>query len=122
MNKSPYSLADAQKICANYQHLVGQRFDLNHSSVIDCVLVAPFDQINKSRFIIYYLLFEDADLALTNEYKGLLFDVILIAGATEKVELMHEDLFTWVSKNNPAHLELQQVAIPLLRDHPQGAQ
>ena len=111
MKSPPFSLAEAKKICAEYQHLVGQQFDPNHTSTIDCIAVAPFDQVNKSRFIIFYLLFEDADLALTNEYKGLLFDVIVIAGSSEKRELQHEDITAWLSKSKGPKEQKTDVAV-----------
>jgi len=104
MNTPPYSLSEAKNICADYQYLIGQQYDQSGSATVDCIAVAPFDQLSKSRFIIYYLLFEDAEMALTNEYKGLLFDVVVIAGSTEKRELKHEDIFTWLSKNKPFNM------------------
>jgi len=109
MKSAPYSLSEAKKIAADFQYLIGQHYDQTHSSTIDCIAIAPFDQLNKSRFIIYYLLFEDAELALTNEYKGLLFDVLVIAGSTEKKELQHEDICTWLSKNKTGN-ELMMAA------------
>lgn len=101
MKQPPYSLSEAQKICSEFQHLAGRCFDPAINASIDCIAVAPFDQNNRNRFIIYYLLFDDADIALQQDYQGLLFDVIIIAGAKNGEEqLVHEPLHTWLAKNN----------------------
>jgi len=103
MKQAPYSLNEAQKICEQYQFLVGQAFDpeMPINSTIECVTIAPFDQINKRRFIIYYLLFNDAQSALTHEYKGLLYDILVIARSTENDnDLLQENLHVWLAKNS----------------------
>jgi hypothetical protein len=99
MNKAPYSLAEAQKICCEYQHLKSQQFDQEMTTGIDAVVIAPFAEEDKKRFFLCYLLFDDAELALKDEYNGLLFDVVVIAGAKGGYELLQQDLYTWLAKN-----------------------
>ena len=99
MKKAPYSFAEAQMLCNEYQYLIGQPFDKSNQQPINSIVVSPFDQMSKKRFIIYYLLFNDADMALAHEYKGLLFDILVIAGANHQQELYHEDIHIWLSKN-----------------------
>ena len=74
MGKAPYSLSEAQKNCKEFQDLTGQHFDQDINALIDPIVIAPFDEANKKRFFLYYLLFDDAEIALHHEYKGLLYD------------------------------------------------
>ena len=99
MKKAPYSLAEAQKICCEYQHLKGQQFDQEMTTGIDAVVVVPFGEVDKKRFFLCYLLFDDAEMALRDEYNGFLFDVVVIAGAKDGNELVQQDLYSWLAKN-----------------------
>ena len=101
MTSPPYSLSEAEQLCADFQHLVGQSFNKDFFGTIDCVAVAPFDETSKNSFFIYYLLFEDAASALKSSYKGLLFDVIIIGGSIEKNGLQHQDIYSWLTKSQP---------------------
>jgi len=77
--KIPYSLREAEAICGELQHLVGS-FSEHMRARIENVVVSPYDQHNKQRFFMYYhLLHGDASAALQHEYKGLLFDVVVVA-------------------------------------------
>lgn len=98
----PHKLTDAKSICSGLQHLVGKRFDksLPHMGTIERVTVAPFGHEEKKQFMLYYLLCEDPEQALT-EYQGFLFDIIVIARSLDdQNDLMHYDLPTWLRKNN----------------------
>jgi hypothetical protein len=100
MKKAPYSLEEAELLCKEYQHLVGQPFANDSKLVIECVTLTPFDEGNKQRFLIFYFLFNNAESALSQEYNGLLFDIIVIARSSEdEHELLQEDLYTWVHEN-----------------------
>jgi hypothetical protein len=104
MKKAPYSLEEAQKLCAEYQYLVGQAFGKEKNSVIECVTIVPFDELSRERFLIFYFLLNNAESALAYEYKGLLFDALVIARSTTDVhELLQEELVTWLAENK--HLE-----------------
>jgi len=100
MKSAPYTLPEAEKLCTQYQYLVGKPFGKDSDATISCVAIAPFDQNSKNRFTIFYLLFDDAETALQHEYKGLLYDVIVIASSPQdRNELHQDDIHTWVSKN-----------------------
>ena len=100
MKNAPYTLPEAEKLCTQFQYLVGKPFGDDSDAIISCVAIAPFDQNSKNRFTIFYLLFDDAETALQHEYKGLLYDVIVIASSPQdRNELHQDDIHTWVSKN-----------------------
>ena len=100
MKTAPYTLPEAEKLCTEYQYLVGKPFSKASDAVITCVAIAPFDQNSKNRFTIFYLLFDDAETALSHEYKGLLYDVIVIASSPQdRNDLHQEDICTWTNAN-----------------------
>ena len=100
MKKSPYSLQEAQKLCAEYQYLNGQNFAPGSNAVIECITICPFDEASRQRFLIYYFLFNSPDSALSHEYNGLLYDVLVIArSVTDEHELLQEELHTWLAEN-----------------------
>ncbi len=100
----PYSHQDAEKLSREFQYLIGASFAGNNAVAesnarIECIAVTPFDHTSKQRFFLYYLLFDnDANLALAQEYKGLLFDVVVIARTSDD-EMVHEDLYSWLGNN-----------------------
>jgi hypothetical protein len=103
MLRMPYSLDQAQSLCEKLQHLVGRSFDLHSSQYgkIECVAVSPFDNNSKKTFLLNYLLCDNAEKALKEDYKGLLFDVVVIArAADDPMELIQEDVASWIKKNN----------------------
>ncbi len=99
MKQPPFSLIEAQAICKEYQSLIGHRFSSDSNATIDCIAVSPFDQFNKNRFLVYYLLFDDAKIALSQDYHGLLYDVIIIAGAKGEHDMLHADIHSWLQIN-----------------------
>ena len=100
MKKAPYSLEEAEQMCKEYQHLVGQPFADSSDLIVECVTVTPFDEVNKKRFLIFYFLFNNAESALSHEYQGLLFDIIVIGrSVNDEHELLQEDLYTWIHEN-----------------------
>jgi len=100
MKTAPYTLPEAEKLCTEYQYLVGKPFAKDSDATITCVAIAPFDRNSKNRFTIFYLLFDDAETALSHEYKGLLYDVIVIASSPhDRNDLHQEDIHTWTITN-----------------------
>jgi hypothetical protein len=108
MEKAPYSFSEAQKLCKEYQYLAGQPFGEGNNTLINNIVITPFDQINKKRFIMYYLLFNDAEMALSHEYKGLLFDIMVIAHADNNHDVFHEDIHPWLSKNKFSFMQQEE--------------
>lgn len=100
MKKAPYSLQEAQQLCIEYQYLVGQSFEQENDFVIEAVTIVPFDELSKERFLIFYFLFNNAESALAYEYKGLLFNALVIArSATDEHQLLQEELVIWLAEN-----------------------
>lgn len=100
MKNAPYTLEEAQKLCAEYQHLVGKTFANGDYAIIECVTIAPFDEVSRKRFLIFYFLFDNAQSALAHEYKGMLYDVLVIARSViDEHELLQLDLLTWLAEN-----------------------
>ena len=98
---SPLNFQQATKISKDYQFIVGLPFnaDKTTSAVIECLAVIPFDNINRQKFILYYILLNNWELAIQSmNYKGLLFDVAVIA-RNDFDEIEHTDIFTWLSNN-----------------------
>ena len=101
MERVPYSLPDAEKLCTEYQFLVGKPFAPGSNSIIECVTISPFDEISRKRFLIYYFLFNNPQSALAHEYKGFLYDILVIARSLQdEHELLQEDLSSWLKENN----------------------
>lgn len=118
MKHIPYGLNDARQLCNKLQHIIGMTFDpeLPEMGPVECVAVSPFDQNNKKRFLLFYLLTDDAEKALEAEYLGLLYDVIVIARSSEILtDIMQYDLETWTSKNS---LSLEEITTPNLIKKP----
>ncbi len=100
MKAAPYTLPEAEKICTEYQYLVGKPFSKNDSAVISCVAIAPFDENSKNKFTIFYLLFDDAETALSHDYKGLLYNVVVIASAPhDRNDLKQDSVALWLTSN-----------------------
>lgn len=107
MKKAPYSLQEAEKLCQEYQFLIGKSFSSDSNAVIECVTVSPFDETSRKRFLIYYFLFNNAESALSHEYKGLLYDIIVIARSLQdEHELLQEDLNAWIEENKQFGIEV----------------
>ena len=114
MKKAPYSLLEAERLRLDYQSLIGKSFASDSNAVIECVTISPFDEISRERFLIYYFLFDNAESALTHEYKGLLYDIIVIARSLEdEHELLQADLYTWINENAPATDDNTEIQHPV---------
>lgn len=112
MTSGPYTQKEAELKCEEFQYLVGQPFHEGACAVIDCVVVAPYDEQSRNRFMVYYLLFNDAGMALAHDYNGKHYSVLLIAKTSDGLEMTHEDLHIWLSKNKGynSHIEFPSVA------------
>lgn len=103
MQHLPYTFDEAKCLCEKLQHLVGHTFDPSDPVYgnVEAIAVSPFDQPNKKKFLLYYMLCNDLEKSLNEEYKGLLYDVIVIARSNEDFgELVQYDIETWLGKNN----------------------
>ena len=100
MKPAPYSLLEAERISTQFQSLAGRPYNQEHGVKIECIAIAPFDQMSREKFIAYYLLFNDHKKALEHEYRGLLYNVLVIAASDDKYEIFHEDIHSWHAKNS----------------------
>ncbi|HXS36907.1 MAG TPA: hypothetical protein VN721_09410 [Flavipsychrobacter sp.] len=103
MQRAPYTLEQATALCRNLQRIVGYAFDKNLPSIsnIECVAVSPYDQTNRKMFMLYYLLSGNPLKALKEDYKGVQYDIIVIAhSVNDENDLVHYDINTWLTKNN----------------------
>ena len=95
---APYTYTQAQKLVEDYQHLIGTSLD-GSSTIIESLSITPFDEASKQRFFLYYLIMDNGGQeAILKEYKGFLFDIIIMARDING-ELIKEELGTWVNKN-----------------------
>lgn len=92
MVSPPFSFALAQNICENYQSLVGSPYEEGSSAMIDAVIVSPFDSINKSRFIMLYLVLNDAVEALTSDCCSNEYDVLILSGSIHDNRLQYKSI------------------------------
>ncbi len=79
MKETPLTLHEAQALCSEYQHIVGQPFcgEYRELGNVEAVVIAPSGKLNKWIFIKYYQKTGNAREALSfysdNEY-----DVVLL--------------------------------------------
>jgi hypothetical protein len=100
MQRLPLTLDQAKQITQQCAPLIGRLFNSQDpTSNITDIVISPFDQANKKRFLLYYLLNNDAEKALHQEYRGLLFDV-LVLGSTSEDDLVYENIESWLRQND----------------------
>ena len=75
----PLTYRQALAVCKEYQNLIGKSFDpTEHWNEVECVAVAPYDEINKWIFTRYYSDLKSPVKAL-EYYEGHFYDVVVIA-------------------------------------------
>jgi hypothetical protein len=102
MTKSPLSLSQARLVCKEFRYLTGRPYhnELPDILKIDCVSVAPYDEVNKHIFITEYKDCSDPDQAL-KLYEGKLFDVVVISKiVSDKVEYKYQTLHDYLTKSD----------------------
>jgi hypothetical protein len=92
MFSPPFSYTLAQNICDNYQSLVGSPYEVGSSAVIDAVIVSPFDTASKSRFIMLYLVLNDAVDALASDRSSNEYDVLVLSGSINDNRLQYKSI------------------------------
>lgn len=92
MVSPPFSFALAQKICENYQSLIGSPYEEGSNAMIDAVIVSPHDSISKSRFIMLYLVLNDAIEALTSDSDTDQYDVLVLSGSIHDNRLQYKSI------------------------------
>lgn len=80
MINTPFNREDADEVADDFEDLVDTEFTLDKINIyyVDNVVVAPFSQDERARFIKHYLETKDCDDAIAF-YEGSDFDVLVIA-------------------------------------------
>jgi hypothetical protein len=100
MKNGPFDFAMAEKICDQYQYLVGQPFELSNPvySKIQAVVVSPYSTLDKWLFVHIYDEEKNPEKALSF-YKKSAYDVIVMAYINEH-EMTFKDLRTYLKAHN----------------------
>lgn len=99
MKQPPYSFNEARKLCQDAQYLAGNIYSRDYEAVIDAIVVAPYEQVSKNRFLMLYLMLDDAEMALSGDYAGNLFDVLVMTGSLGDGGMQHQSLHIWLEVN-----------------------
>ncbi len=103
MNPPPFIISEAKEFCEAHQYLVGTPYSNLHTKTahICHIVVSPFDEINKNKFLLYFHLFGDPGDFMRDEYKEGEFDVLVVAESNQEgdKEFFHESLYNWVNNN-----------------------
>ena len=100
MRNAPYSLDEARKLCTEYEYLVGQSFAKDNDAVIECLIICPYDEASKKRFLIFYFLLNDAEMALSHGGQSMNYDVLVIARSVVDNQELHQlELSAWLAEN-----------------------
>lgn len=114
MAREALSRSEAEKLSEQYQYLVGEQFSTNNDDkyVIDCVTIAPFDDINRYIFMLQYR--EGFSLAdAISQYEGCLFDVVVLTRfVSEKTEIILRDLRSFLIERNIVYDREKQAENP----------
>lgn len=93
----PYSLEQAKYLQNLYRGFIGAEFEENRNVLVEEIAIVPFEQVSRQRFILYYMVVgKQAQAQVLQEYKGLLFDILLVA-RNERGELIHKDLCSYLA-------------------------
>jgi hypothetical protein len=113
MKTPPYTLIEATELSAEYQFIKGSRYDssADDATVVEQLVITPFDEISKNKFMLYLHLLNDAEAILNEVYAGSEFDILVIARSSkDEKEILHKNLFTWLNNNFPPKSEKNIVA------------
>ena len=123
MKHPPYNYQEAKELSGEYQHIIGLSYDRKQTAVVDMVVVAPHDQNSRNRFLMLYLMLNDADAALSLDYSGSQYDVMVISGSANATSMQQCSLCDWHKTQDAQELELQRaepsqltVSVPLVPD------
>ena len=106
MTKHPLTLTQATALCEKYHHLRGRRFDKATAAIIECLAIAPYDDINQHILMSQLKDVTDYNQALT-DYEGCLFDVIIIAGCPEvDGQFLYKRLSNYLMEMNSVNSDL----------------
>lgn len=104
MKQAPYTYLEAKSLSGENQQIIGLSYD-NGDAVVDTVVVTPYDQNSKNRFLMLYLMLNDADAALSLDYSGTQYDVMVISGSANANGMQQTSLYNWHITNRRKEME-----------------
>jgi hypothetical protein len=113
MKLPPYTLQEAKDLCAEYQLVTGMPFEEGNNATIDMVIVTPYDQNSTNRFLMLYLMLNDANAALSLDYSGNQYDVIVVSGSATTTGLQQTSLCIWHKANEKCCIAEEHSSIAL---------
>ncbi|WP_345082846.1 hypothetical protein [Nemorincola caseinilytica] len=99
MKLPPYTYHEAKALSGEHQHIVGLSYDQQCTTTVDMVVVAPHDQNSRNRFLMLYLMLNDADAALSLDYSGTQYDVMVISGSSNVSGMQQCSLHQWLTQD-----------------------
>lgn len=95
----PYSLEQARSLQDLCKGFVGAEFD-EKGVLVNDIAIVPFDQAHRQRFILYYMVMGNAaQETVLEEYKGFLFNVLVLA-QDEAGQLLYKELCSYINGSN----------------------
>lgn len=100
----PYSMEQAQYLLNMFKNVVGTEFE-EKGVLVEDIAIVPFDQASRQRFILYYMVMagQAQDIVL-QEYKGFLFDIVLLAHNAAG-EVVHKSLAEFLGPSSASFPE-----------------
>ncbi len=97
MKLPPYSLQEARKIRDEHNHIIGLCYDRESETSVDMVIVTPHDENSMNRFLMLYVMLNDAEAALSMDYCGSQYDVTVVSGTALAAGIDHCSLHEWLA-------------------------
>jgi|GEM_PF-4056052 len=98
MKIPPYSLQEARKIRDEHNHLIGLCYDRESETSVDMVIVTPHDENSMNRFLMLFVMLNDAEAALSMDYCGNQYDVTVVSGTGLASGIDHCSLYKWMAE------------------------
>ncbi len=99
MKHPPYSFAEANELCEEFQYIKGHNYNQSSSTSVSAVVVTPFEQVSKNRFVMLFLMLNDAKTVLSMDYAGAQYDVIVVSGSIVENNFQYTNLYSWIKEN-----------------------
>jgi hypothetical protein len=99
MKHPPYSFVEANELCEEFQFIKGYNYHESTSTKVSAVVVTPFDHVSKNRFVMLFLMLNDAKTVLSMDYAGAQYDVIVVTGSIAENNFQYTNLHSWIREN-----------------------
>src|ERR1044071_3681143 len=108
MREPSLTYAEAKALCLRYQYLVGRALTTEPTdfSIIECVTVAPYDEVNKWIFAHHYM--ESGHPCEEMEFDHYPFyDVILLARYKSNTSVLYTDLDSYLQQRTNLNMTVE---------------